>query len=572
MMACLSWSGASLAEEHDSSKVESQGVIKIPEEFPKMISDVEFYEDIKSFKVRPEFVEFRPNYPLWTDGALKTRWAYFPPGTQIDNSDPNQWIFPIGTIFVKEFRKTMPKDYYSTRELKVETRFLAKFKEGPGEDAWHKIAYSWNREQTDAELSEGYENVIGTNHDIPTKKQCIQCHQGNVDFVLGFDAIQLSAHRSQFNINAIPARYHVWNLKTLDKANMLTHPFKEQPQIPGTTVARRALGYLHGNCGHCHTPRGEAFKEDVKHLILRNNILVTSLKETDVYKTAVNQPTRNFTRIPYIIKGAQDDEMAIYQSAIYVRMNSLLPKNRMPQIGRKTVDYHGVERLYAWLQTLTTPDDLDLVTSNSTPTETKAVDNTGSLEVSVPSGLAAQISFTHANAVPKVLILYLPEDESLTSQPILDHDDGDFTKRLIVGAPGEQIVLRNSDEIGHTIYAELNPPEHVWDVDFMPANSSTSRPLSTNVDEFYTLKCKLHDYMLSWAGAIKTKYYKIIDLEEGQQDLRFQFGEIPPEFSQIKLWMPEYEPIALSIKQGEEVSIDLIRKGTARGKLILKRN
>ena len=80
-------------------------------------------------------------------------------------------------------------------------------------------------------------------------------------------------------------------------------------------------------------------------------------------------------------------------------------------------------------------------------------------------------------------------------------DAGDFTRHLIVGTPGEIMVLKNSDEIGHTIYAEANEKRY-WDIDYMPANSATSRKISWEVDEFVELKCKIHSYMKAWAGAI----------------------------------------------------------------------
>ncbi len=433
-------SGAQQASAHDT---------------PRWLSETTLYRDISTFEVSAELTEFRPNYPLWTDGALKTRWVYFPPGGTIDTSDPDHWIFPVGTVFFKEFRKSVAKDLYSMHEIKVETRLLAKTGDDVGSDAWTMRTYAWNQEQTDAALSAGYENVLGTNHDIPTAKQCLQCHRGSADIVLGFDAIQLSAARVPGNINAIPARVPVWTLAKLDKAALLSHPFTEQPEIPGTKIAKQALGYLHGNCGLCHNPLGEAYQQDVKHMILRHRLAATTVEETDVYRTTVNQRTRNFTRVPYIIKGGREDELSIFQSAIFVRMTSLLPKNRMPQIGSKQVDYFGVERLHKWIQTLPTPDDLDLEYPIPPVAATVAGLGADRNSITVHRGLLGILTYSHARAVPKVMIIYMPEDEGLASQPILDHDGGDFTKRMIVGPPGAAIVLRNSDEIGHTILCTI---------------------------------------------------------------------------------------------------------------------
>ena len=213
---------------------------------------------IKVYRVSEGLTEFAPNYPLWTDGAGKTRWIYLPPGDKIDTSDPDHWVFPVGTLFFKEFRKTIPSGLYTTKEIRIETRLLAKVKDVVGPDGWLTVTYEWQEDQRDAKLSAGYENVLGTNHDIPTQKQCVQCHQGNKDFILGFDAIQLSDARVSGNINAIEAQKPVWTLLKLQDAGRLTHPFEEEPVIPGTSLAKKALGYMHGNCGHCHNPRGEA--------------------------------------------------------------------------------------------------------------------------------------------------------------------------------------------------------------------------------------------------------------------------------------------------------------------------
>ena len=84
----------------------------------------------------------------------------------------------------------------------------------------------------------------------------------------------------------------------------------------------------------------------MKRPILRHQLAAATLKETVVYQTSVNLRTQNRTRAPFLIQGARDDELAIYQSAINVRVNSPLPQNRMPQLGSKEIDPEGVARLH----------------------------------------------------------------------------------------------------------------------------------------------------------------------------------------------------------------------------------
>ncbi len=165
----------------------------------------------------------------------------------------------------------------------------------------------------------------------------------------------------------------------------------------------------------------------------------------------------------------------------------------------------------------------------------------------------------------------MPEDDGLESQPIVDHHDGDFIKNLIVGSPGEDIVLRNSDLVGHTIYAEANG-ERNWDIDFMPPNSSTVRKIDWQKDEFVTLQCKLHEYKKAWVAAIETRYYKVIDFREDELEVNFEYQAFPAQFSKIKIWLPDYDPVTLVLKKGQQITLDLIRKGQVRGTLTMRRN
>ena len=44
-----------------------------------------------------------PTEALWSDGAVKRRFIYLPPGTTIDTTNMDEWVFPVGTKFWKEF-------------------------------------------------------------------------------------------------------------------------------------------------------------------------------------------------------------------------------------------------------------------------------------------------------------------------------------------------------------------------------------------------------------------------------------------------------------------------------------
>jgi Planctomycete cytochrome C len=142
---------------------------------------------------------FTPQYPLWSDGSAKRRWLRLPPGTSIDKSSPDAWEFPRGTKAWKEF---------SRGGRRIETRYIERLADG----SWRFAAYQWNEEGTRAVLAPE-EGVRAAS--IPSRADCLACHEGAPVPILGHSAVQLEAK-----------------------------------------LAEPALGYLHANCGHCHNDSG----------------------------------------------------------------------------------------------------------------------------------------------------------------------------------------------------------------------------------------------------------------------------------------------------------------------------
>ena len=89
---------------------------------------------------RPAQPPFVPQYPLWSDGAAKSRWIRLPEGAKIDVSDIDAWRFPGGTTIWKEF---------AWGGRKVETRMMRAL--GGGE--WMFATYVWTEDQSDALLA-----------------------------------------------------------------------------------------------------------------------------------------------------------------------------------------------------------------------------------------------------------------------------------------------------------------------------------------------------------------------------------------------------------------------------------
>ena len=64
---------------------------------PALLSETGLYSDFASRTVASGLFAFSPRFEFWADGAQKSRWLSLPPGTKIDTSRVDHWVFPVGT-------------------------------------------------------------------------------------------------------------------------------------------------------------------------------------------------------------------------------------------------------------------------------------------------------------------------------------------------------------------------------------------------------------------------------------------------------------------------------------------
>jgi cytochrome c553 len=290
---------------------------------PTELSQAGLYSDITTYTIGPGVLAFRPQFPLWSDGAEKHRWILLPAGAVIDTHDMDHWSLPQGTRIWKEF---------AHEGHRIETRVLAKI--GPTDSEWAMQSYVWNADQTDATATPaGRENAYG-DHDVPAAAKCMACHGGRPGHVLGFSAIQL----------APPAEPGEIALADLVAQKLLSHPPTGSLDVPGDATTKAALGYLHANCSHCHNqarpPRGDGARCYDPQKSMDLTLAVAHLATPD------DTPTYN-TVIGHQIKRGDPDGSKVIQ-LVSSRGSDL----HMPPLATEHVDDAAVANLRTWISKL----------------------------------------------------------------------------------------------------------------------------------------------------------------------------------------------------------------------------
>ncbi|WP_342374810.1 hypothetical protein NVS55_26220 [Myxococcus stipitatus] len=288
--------------------------------------------------VAREVRAYEPGFQLWSDGLEKARYVYLPPGTRVETSKPDEWRFPPGTKFWKEFRwKGRP----------IETRLLWKKPNG----TWLRTTYRWSDDGKRAtELTDGEKKVPDTGtpgHEIPSQTDCVACHGGREDEVLGFEAVSL-AHESAKGLT----------LAKLVEEGLLSHPPEKAPRVPGTPLDQDALGYLHMNCGvSCHNTNPLALGGASGLMLRLEAAELGGVEQTDAWKTSVG--VRSFFRttglfgdsVPRVAPGD------VKRSTMLHRMNARGLPVQMPPLGTHVVDKEGVARVQRWIESLPVPQE-----------------------------------------------------------------------------------------------------------------------------------------------------------------------------------------------------------------------
>jgi hypothetical protein len=305
---------------------------------PTELSCAGLYSDWASKTVAPELHPFAPGVVLWSDSALKSRWVYLPPGTTINTSNMDEWVFPVGTKFFKEFR--IPAGDSST-PIRIETRLL--WKQGPG--SWYRTTYRWSDDgETSAhELTTGQLNANGNGYEVPTQLECNSCHQGRLDGILGFEALALS----------LPSATGL-TIGALADGGLLTNLPDAALSIPGDAVESAALGWMHMNCGAiCHN-RGNGLAAGTGFFMRLETAKLGSVAATDTYTTGWNKPATGFN-IPdasatYLLHACDlAESAAYYRDSHRDDMMGTPPSTQMPPIDSHIVDDAGVASVAAWI-------------------------------------------------------------------------------------------------------------------------------------------------------------------------------------------------------------------------------
>ena len=322
---------------------------------PALLSETGAFDDMTNRIPADGLIPYVPNTPLWSDGAVKSRYMALPnngglitPDEQIQFAPTNSWTFPAGTVFVKNFDLVVDETNANTPLRRLETRLLVRDING----AVYGVTYKWRPDNSDADLllTSSNEDILITNASgvrtqtwyYPSPADCLTCHTPVANYVLGVNTRQLNGNL------AYPATGVTDNqLRTLNRLGLFNPAFDEGgisnfDQMSALTnltasLENRARSYLDANCAQCHQPGGTGITFDARYdtpLALQN---------------ITNYPAAHSLGVDNAKIIAPKD---VWRSTIWERINTTNDLYKMPPLARSLIDTNAVQVFTDWINSL----------------------------------------------------------------------------------------------------------------------------------------------------------------------------------------------------------------------------
>ena len=313
---------------------------------PKLLSQTGAFADLPALRPAAGLLPYAVNSPLWSDGAVKSRWVALATNAVVGFAPNGRWSFPAGTVFVKHFNLPVD-DSDPTVVRRLETRLLVRDTSG----AVYGATYKWRADNSDADLvnagfTEDIEIKTQAGHRVqkwfyPGRQDCLTCHTSISGGVLGVNARQLNGDFTYPETGVRDNQLRAWNHLALFDQPLDDNHLALLPKLVDITntlanLNTRVRSYLDSNCSHCHQPGGAGAFFDARYEtpLARQNLL--------------NGPVQN----PLGITGAKVIVPGDPNKSVLFHRVGLVGNNQMPPIGKNMVDDRAVAVIAQWIASM----------------------------------------------------------------------------------------------------------------------------------------------------------------------------------------------------------------------------
>lgn len=168
---------------------------------------------------------------------------------------------------------------------------------------------------------------------------------------------------------------------------------------------------------------------------------------------------------------------------------------------------------------------------------------------------------------PKLGLIYMSEDHSLQDVPVVDQKGKKFMEPLYVGAKGQEMVFKNSDEVSHNIFAQDTKLNVNFDVGLMAVGATQKKAINWEKGKVVRMSCKIHPKMRTYVASVDSKYHKVLKIPK-KKVYSFSLEGVPDNLSEVTFWFSsKWDPITVKVAKGEKKKVEMTKKKKKAAKL-----
>ena len=311
--------------------------------FPEKLSEFEFFLDDSAQLPDDKVIPYELISTLFSDYSYKQRWVYVPNNKKAEYVENWVFDFPTGSALIKTFYYPVDERAPELGKQLLETRLLLRKESG-----WEAVSYAWNEEQNEAykkiagkTINASWTDFMGeeksVRYRVPNVNQCKECHDADDQISpIGPKARNINKELD-FKDGEFNQLVYWMNKEIIDEYPMdLVSPVDWLDETKD--INDRVRSYLDVNCGHCHSPTGNA----------NSTGLYLHLNETrdinlGVFKKPVATGRGSGGNKYSIVPGKPEESILLY------RMQSMDPGVMMPESGRALTHEEAVEMIREWI-------------------------------------------------------------------------------------------------------------------------------------------------------------------------------------------------------------------------------
>ena len=315
----------------------------LADSFPEKLSEFEFFLDDSAQLPDDKVIPYELISTLFSDYSYKQRWVYVPNNKKAEYVENWVFDFPTGSALIKTFYYPVDERAPELGKQLLETRLLLRKESG-----WEAVSYAWNEEQNEAykkiagkTINASWTDFMGeeksVRYRVPNVNQCKECHDADDQISpIGPKARNINKELD-FKDGEFNQLVYWMNREIIDEYPMdLVSPVDWLDE--SKDINDRVRSYLDVNCGHCHSPTGNA----------NSTGLYLHLNETrdinlGVFKKPVATGRGSGGNKYSIVPGKPEESILLY------RMQSMDPGVMMPESGRALTHEEAVEMIREWI-------------------------------------------------------------------------------------------------------------------------------------------------------------------------------------------------------------------------------